>query len=201
MDTKNAESHSMSQPPLSFSGMESSQEQEGRTEEKDNSTLACLRCQGRDKRFQSKKCTAFCIACLATIRTTRAALKRGIAPSAVAQAIAKGILPQLNGSVACVDCGKGAQVYDHRDYNFPLQVAPVCQRCNLKRGKAKPLDSYRDPFAHWSTYLDKPAASGERLTCLRCGKEWYPRSAEVYICPKCKSAKWNVKKPVEAAKN
>lgn len=37
----------------------------------------------------------------------------------------------------CVDCGAHAQVYDHRDYSKPYEVDPVCQVCNLKRGRAK----------------------------------------------------------------
>lgn len=52
----------------------------------------------------------------------------------VAREKAEGRLPYLHGAVACVDCGKPAQVYDHRDYNQPIKVDPVCQKCNLKRG-------------------------------------------------------------------
>jgi hypothetical protein len=40
---------------------------------------------------------------------------------------------------ACVDCGKQARDYDHRDYLKPLDVAPVCRGCNQRRGPA--LDS------------------------------------------------------------
>ena len=39
----------------------------------------------------------------------------------------------------CVDCSKPAFVYDHRDYNKPLDVVPVCSSCNRKRGSAIPL--------------------------------------------------------------
>lgn len=28
---------------------------------------------------------------------------------------------------ACVDCGKPAQCYGHRDYSKPLDVEPVCK--------------------------------------------------------------------------
>lgn len=35
----------------------------------------------------------------------------------------------------CVDCGDPATDYDHRDYNKPLEVEPVCHACNMKRGK------------------------------------------------------------------
>ena len=36
----------------------------------------------------------------------------------------------------CVDCGVPAQCYDHRDYNHPLSVEPVCFTCNVRRGSA-----------------------------------------------------------------
>lgn len=36
----------------------------------------------------------------------------------------------------CVDCGELAAVYDHRDYYKPLEVVPVCQVCNSRRGRA-----------------------------------------------------------------
>lgn len=33
----------------------------------------------------------------------------------------------------CVDCGLDAVVHDHRDYRKPLEVDPVCKRCNKLR--------------------------------------------------------------------
>lgn len=57
---------------------------------------------------------------------------------AVAKAVRSGRLPPVEYSL-CDDCGKGAQQYDHRDYNLPLSVDPVCRSCNLKRGPAIPL--------------------------------------------------------------
>lgn len=39
-------------------------------------------------------------------------------------------------SLDCVDCGFKARLYDHRDYNKPLEVEPVCGSCNNKRWKA-----------------------------------------------------------------
>jgi len=50
---------------------------------------------------------------------------------------ASGILPQLDGSIACTDCGTAACEYDHRDYGHPLDVQPVCHSCNIRRGPAK----------------------------------------------------------------
>ena len=40
-------------------------------------------------------------------------------------------------TLACADCGKAAYGYDHRDYDRPLDVEPICRSCNHKRGPAK----------------------------------------------------------------
>lgn len=40
----------------------------------------------------------------------------------------------------CVDCGKGATDYDHRDYTKPLEVAPTCRSCNRRRGPGYPYN-------------------------------------------------------------
>ena len=53
----------------------------------------------------------------------------------VYQAVKKGILPHIS-TLTCVDCGKPATVYEHRDYNKPLDVVPTCTSCNFKRGPA-----------------------------------------------------------------
>jgi hypothetical protein len=56
----------------------------------------------------------------------------------VRKAVKRGVLPDLKSQgVACVDCGKRATLYEHRDYAHPLDVEPVCQICNLARGTAK----------------------------------------------------------------
>lgn len=56
---------------------------------------------------------------------------------AVNAAVRGGLLPRLAGNnIRCVDCRKPAAVYDHRDYSKPLDVQPVCHRCNQKRGRA-----------------------------------------------------------------
>lgn len=64
---------------------------------------------------------------------------RAPAMKAVGAAIVMGLLPKLSGSVACVDCERPAQVYDHRAYARPLDVQPVCRSCNSRRGPAKEL--------------------------------------------------------------
>lgn len=57
----------------------------------------------------------------------------------VRRAIIDGHLPALDGSVQCVDCGKAARHYDHRNYNKPLAVEPTCRSCNWHRGPALPF--------------------------------------------------------------
>lgn len=47
--------------------------------------------------------------------------------------------------LSCSDCGRPAECYDHRDYNKPLEVEPVCVRCNSSRGAGIELD--RELFA------------------------------------------------------
>lgn len=47
-------------------------------------------------------------------------------------------------TLTCLDCGAPAQVYDHRDYNKPLDVEPVCHACNVKRGPAIPFVHVND---------------------------------------------------------
>jgi hypothetical protein len=69
----------------------------------------------------------------------------GKAVYAVAAAVHRGKLPPAKECV-CVDCGKQARDYDHRDYSKPLEVEPVCHPCNLKRGPAK-----------WATVPSAPA--------------------------------------------
>lgn len=55
-----------------------------------------------------------------------------------------GELKYLDGSVFCVDCGKVAKHYDHRNYSEPHRVDPVCISCNLKRGPAKDIKELFD---------------------------------------------------------
>ncbi len=53
----------------------------------------------------------------------------------VAAAVRKGRLPRLfDNPTACIDCGNRAFVYEHRDYMAPLDVEPVCDKCNHRRG-------------------------------------------------------------------
>lgn len=56
---------------------------------------------------------------------------------AVSRAVKTGVLPRLDGTILCVDCGNAATEYEHRDYSKPLAVEPVCHGCNMKRGRGR----------------------------------------------------------------
>jgi len=59
----------------------------------------------------------------------------------------------------CVDCGNQAAVYDHRDYNLPLLIEPVCRRCNMMRGHAKPKKWAKGELAEYARLMRKRATS------------------------------------------
>jgi hypothetical protein len=61
--------------------------------------------------------------------------------SAVAEARRKGKLKPAKEFV-CVDCGKPATDYDHRNYTKPLDVVPVCRGCNLRRGSTDDVSEF-----------------------------------------------------------
>lgn len=63
------------------------------------------------------------------------------------KAVHSGQVPPAKGQ-QCVDCGRDADRYDHRDYSQPLNVQPVCASCNTKRGPAV-WGAYRDKAAKW----------------------------------------------------
>lgn len=77
-------------------------------------------------------------------RKLRAALIRWAATH-VQTAIKRGELPRLDGSIACADCGALAIGYEHRDYRRPLEVEPICKRCNARRGPALPFVDTQRP--------------------------------------------------------
>ena len=78
----------------------------------------------------------------------------------VREAVLSGVLPRLDGTIACTDCHKPACEYDHREYARPLDVAPVCHRCNIARGAALEM-----------LELDRLAV---RLGCARSALAWLP---------------------------
>lgn len=94
----------------------------------------CLMCGAVDVSPRGAQ-TMFCLDC-----GPKASRRNGAyeAHKAVALAVRKGLLPKAK-TQQCVDCGRQAHGYDHRDYNKPLDVEPVCQSCNKLRGPAIPL--------------------------------------------------------------
>lgn len=58
------------------------------------------------------------------------------AKAAILVEVRSGRMPRPQ-TLLCVDCGVRAEEYDHRDYLRPLDVVPVCQSCNKRRGPGK----------------------------------------------------------------
>lgn len=83
----------------------------------------CLKCQSSSARYSSKQRRAVIPA------------GQGRAHQIVYKAVLSGSIPPIE-TLKCVDCGVKAVHYDHRDYNKPLEVVPVCRSCNSKRGPA-----------------------------------------------------------------
>lgn len=79
-----------------------------------------------------------------------------LAIAAVMKAQAKGLLPRPS-TVKCFDCGRQAEVHEHRDYSRPLDVVQVCKSCNRKRGMAKRKDWTFDEF--WEYFKSIPAGN------------------------------------------
>ena len=78
---------------------------------------------------------------------------RQVAHSRVKWAIKCGELPAIDEDTKCVDCDAPAQCYDHRDYRKPLDVEPVCTRCNNVRGPGLPLPKGEDRHSSVTPYL------------------------------------------------
>jgi len=74
----------------------------------------------------------------------------------VKKAVDYGVLPRLDGTVYCKDCGDIADRYDHRDYDKPLEVDPVCGACNNLRGYGLNwFDENRPPWPKWNKEVKK----------------------------------------------
>jgi len=113
--------------------------------ERGEAEMRCLLC-GEDRGYgMSVKRPKYCRLCIVNVQMKAAKVRRGNASSKVNRAKKKGLLPKLDGSITCCDCGNPAEVYDHRDYNEPLNVEPVCYSCNWHRGPAKSVKNYHHP--------------------------------------------------------
>lgn len=94
----------------------------------------CARCRASLQGLHGNR--RYCNECFG-----EAKIIRGKATCKVVNAIVYGKLKPIR-KCRCVDCGKRAQIYEHRSYFRPLDVVPVCRRCNHKRG---PADWSEDP--------------------------------------------------------
>ncbi|MDC6130796.1 helix-turn-helix transcriptional regulator [Burkholderia gladioli] len=65
----------------------------------------------------------------------------------VEKAVRRGDLPPAD-TCECVDCRAPARAYDHRDYGAPLDVEPVCDSCNARRGAARPDPAAVERYRH-----------------------------------------------------
>ena len=66
----------------------------------------------------------YCAECLPLVKMVQRNVKR---------ALGTGVIPKWT---RCVDCGRGAQVRDHRHYSKPRVFEYVCRTCNGLRGPA-----------------------------------------------------------------
>lgn len=101
---------------------------------------ACVHCGAPPH----KGASPYCSPCGEAVRVARLKVRYEIV-----KAQKSGLLPNAK-TLVCVDCGKPAFDYDHRDYSKPLSVEPVCRRCNQLRGPAI-IDKYRALFGAAAT--------------------------------------------------
>jgi hypothetical protein len=99
-----------------------------------NGALVCLDCESPVRGAPGARPPLRCSPCI-TVRRKWLHERSGPAATAVAREIREGRLPRPS-TLVCVDCGRPAEQYDHRDYTKPLQVEPVCRSCNVIRGPA-----------------------------------------------------------------
>lgn len=76
---------------------------------------------------------AYCIDC-----QDLAMKRQGFLHRTIRVAIRDGKLKPAK-QLECTDCGEPGFCYDHRDWQKPLEVVPVCKRCNIARGPATNL--------------------------------------------------------------
>ena len=88
--------------------------------------------------------------------------RRGDGSYQVTKAIRTGLLKPVHECV-CVDCGSPAECYDHRDYNKPLAVDPVCKRCDSLRGPGAPfLEEGSKGYRELLKEIKRAVKNGER---------------------------------------
>jgi hypothetical protein len=87
----------------------------------------CIDCGNPHSRHPSTWRCQPCNDALSAVRyAARLAVLRAVRSGALAPAA----------ECLCIDCEASAMDYDHRDYSRPLEVDPVCRKCNQRRGPA-----------------------------------------------------------------
>jgi len=110
----------------------------------------CYACHRPNARFKTSR---YCLVCLSerqrigNIGANRIAGGR-VATNIISRQVRKGYRQKAS-KYKCADCGKSAHVWEHRDYNKPLAVEPVCFSCNRKRGSAIPADNFSLSFWYY----------------------------------------------------
>jgi DNA-binding XRE family transcriptional regulator len=89
----------------------------------------CVKCGGTNGE-KSLTYWSLCSPCFLAEETAKAAARR-----VFRDAQRKGLFPAAK-TLKCVDCAEQAMDWDHRSYDRPLDVVPVCRSCNQKRGPA-----------------------------------------------------------------
>ena len=109
-----------------------------RNDQRRDYLLTCIDCRGL---FTAGTCKSQ--RCFECRQEWEASLRDGCrgAHRAVMEAIRTGVLKPAY-AFLCADCrNEHAEVYDHRDYSKPLDVDPVCRRCNALRGPGKRVEA------------------------------------------------------------
>lgn len=103
------------------------------------------------------------------------------AQNLVIGAIEAGHLPKPT-SRLCTDCDKRAFCYDHRDYRKPLEVEPVCQGCNNRRGPALPEMTDADGLRYKNPLQIRTGESGgTKWSALDVGDGYSPLESQCHV--------------------
>ena len=143
------------------------------------------RCVGCNIRIGKTGTTAhYCKECAAKLGSVGTQVKRIMVSAGV----------KLESGMVCVDCGRLAEMYDHRYYSRPLDVEPVCRGCNRRRGPARDIaDVLRNGLLYVPTVRPTPEALG--IPHLELALDEYERQI---LTKALQDALWNRTKAARA---
>jgi predicted Zn-ribbon and HTH transcriptional regulator len=127
-------------------------------------------------------------------------LGRNFAHRLAQVAASVGAIARITKSTRCVDCGRKATGYEHRDYNKPLSVVPICSSCNIRRGCGKPITAHTLKriktfglrLEKWGVRHNTVLLVMTKLSCNLCRHKWVPRHTKrPGVCPACKRHDWD----------